>query len=176
MAANSLAAVATTQTQGTQRASYGLLLARLGSEATARFRCSLRPFGLAAQQFIVLKMVEELGPTSQSALADALRMDYSNLGGVAAVLCDRGLILRTRDERDRRRYSIALTDDGRRLLADAEATMRHADEEMLAALDDEERDQLRTLLRRVSESLALGGEHAELCTEAVNDPEARTPG
>lgn len=163
-------APATTDT----RAPYGLLLARLGSEAVARFRCSLRPFGLAAQQFIVLNQVEAIGPTSQSALADTLGLDYSNLGVVAGELCDRGLIVRTRDERDRRRYSIALTPEGRQLLADADATIRHGDAELLSALDDEELAQLWDLLRRVTESLGVrsAADEAAACTQVEGEPQA----
>src|SRR5215207_6130220 len=58
---------------------YGVLLARLGQDATARFRRALRPLGLTAQQFIVLKQLETTGTTSQTALADALGVDYSNM-------------------------------------------------------------------------------------------------
>lgn len=161
----------TTQSGHAVQASYGLLLARLGSEATARFRCSLRPFGLSAQQFIVLKMVEARGHGSQSELADALGMDYSNLGGVMNGLGDRGLIVRSRDERDRRRYSIALTEDGVRLLTDVDATIRHGDDEMLAALGPDDLAQLGELLRRVADSLGLPteGDEAEVCTEAVHE-------
>lgn len=167
----SLVDVTTTETGDAVQATYGLLLARLGSEATARFRCSLRPFGLSAQQFIVLKMVEARGPASQSELADALGMDYSNLGGVMNGLCDRGLIVRSRDPKDRRRYSVALTEDGARLLTDLDATIRRGDDEMLAALGPDELAQLGELLRRVAGSLGLPteGEDAEVCTEAVHE-------
>lgn len=156
------------------RAPYGLLLARLGSEAVARFRCSLRPLGLAAQQFIVLKQVEAIGPTSQSVLADTLGIDYSNLGVVAGELCGRGLIERTRDERDRRRYSIALTPEGRQLLADADATISRGDAELLSALDDEELEQLWELLRRVTDSLGpqSDADDAAVCTKTAHEPEA----
>ena len=66
------------------RIPYGLLLARLGQEATARFRRSLRPLNLGAQQFIVLKQLQVIGSCSQGELADALGIDYSNLASVTA--------------------------------------------------------------------------------------------
>ena len=99
---------------------YGLLLSRLGQDATARFRRALRPLGLSAQQFIVLKQLEAIGSTSQTALADALGIDYSNLATVAGELCDKKLIVRAREECDRRRYALDLTDEGHALLADAD--------------------------------------------------------
>src|SRR5215211_1457014 len=74
-----------------ERTPYGLLLARLGNEATARFRRALRPLNLAAQQFIVLKQLQQIGPTSQTGLADAPGNDYSVNANMAAARCNRGI-------------------------------------------------------------------------------------
>jgi DNA-binding MarR family transcriptional regulator len=153
---------------GTERIPYGLLLARLGQEATARFRRSVRPLNLGAQQFIVLKQLEALGPCSQSALADALGIDYSNLASVTGELYRRELIGRNRDESDRRRYVVELTPAGRQLLADADNAVGAGEEDMLSVLDAPEREQLWELLRRIADSLELcPSTEAEACTEAA---------
>src|ERR1700719_3816912 len=55
------------------------LLAGLGREATARVRRAIRPFGLGAQQYLVLSQLRDLGYTSQVDLAAALGLDPSNL-------------------------------------------------------------------------------------------------
>jgi DNA-binding MarR family transcriptional regulator len=152
----------------TERIPYGLLLARLGQEATARFRRSVRPLNLGAQQFIVLKQLEALGPCSQGALADALGIDYSNLASVTGELYRRELIERNRDEADRRRYVVELTPDGRQLLADADNAVGAGEEDMLSVLGEVERDQLWDLLRRIADSLELcPSTEAEACTEAA---------
>lgn len=152
----------------TERIPYGLLLARLGQEATARFRRSVRPLNLGAQQFIVLKQLQALGPCSQGALADALGIDYSNLAGVTGELYRRELIERSRDESDRRRYVVELTGDGRQLLADADNAVGAGEEDMLSVLGATERDQLWDLLRRIADSLELcPSTEAEACTEAA---------
>jgi DNA-binding MarR family transcriptional regulator len=152
---------------------YGVLLARLGQDATARFRRALRPLGASAQQFIVLKQLEAIGSTSQSALADALGIDYSNLATVAGELHGKGLIVRAREECDRRRYALDLTEEGRRLLADADAAISSGEDDMLSALDESERTELWDLLRRVADSLELcPGTEAEACAEA----EGASPG
>ena len=163
---------------GTERIPYGLLLARLGQEATARFRRSVRPLNLGAQQFIVLKQLQALGPCSQGALADALGIDYSNLAGVTGELYRRELIERNRDEADRRRYVVELTTDGRQLLADADNAVGAGEEDMLSVLGELERDQLWDLLRRIADSLELcPSTEAEACTEAAiaADQEDDTP-
>jgi DNA-binding MarR family transcriptional regulator len=149
------------------RVPFGLLLARLGQDATARFRRALRPLGLTAQQFIVLKQLEAIGSTSQTALGDALRIDYSNLATVAGELCEKRLIVRSREECDRRRYSLELTDEGRILLADADRAIGSGEQEMLSALDEGERAELWDLLRRVADSFELCPDsEAEACAQA----------
>ena len=156
---------------GTERIPYGLLLARLGQEATARFRRSVRPLNLGAQQFIVLKQLEALGACSQGQLADALGIDYSNLASVTGELYRRELIERNRDEADRRRYVVELTDDGRQLLADGDRAVESGEEDMLNSLDQAEREQLWDLLRRMADALELcpGNEveAVEACVEAA---------
>jgi len=152
----------------TERIPYGLLLARLGQEATARFRRSVRPLNLGAQQFIVLKQLEALGPCSQGQLADALGIDYSNLASVTGELYRRELVARSRDESDRRRYVVQLTDSGRQLLSDADNAVGAGEEDMLSVLGDLEREQLWDLLRRIADSLELcPSTEAEACTEAA---------
>jgi DNA-binding MarR family transcriptional regulator len=160
-----------TSTGPALRTPYGVLLARLGQDATARFRRALRPLGLSAQQFIVLKQLEAIGSTSQAALADALGVDYSNLATVAGELCDKDLISRVREECDRRRYALDLTEEGRRLLADADRAIDSGENDMLWTLDENERAELWALLRRVADSLELcPGSEAQACSE-VEDPD-----
>src|SRR5215217_6041026 len=97
MDGGNLVAMAEVPESTMERIPYGLLLARLGQESTARFRRSLRPLNLGAQQFIVLKQLQVFGSCSQGELADALGIDYSNLASVTGQLYGRGLIERDRD-------------------------------------------------------------------------------
>ena len=160
-------------TQTGNRLPSGLLLARLGQESVARFRRALRPLNLSAQQFIVLKQLEAMGPASQAAVADALGIDYSNLAGVAGELCERGLLERARDDTDRRRYVIELTVDGQRLLRDADNAIGAGESDLLGTLDETERDQLWELLRRLADSLELCPDsEAEACSEAAGTDKA----
>ncbi len=151
----------------TTRAPYGVLLARLGQEATGRFRRALRPLDLSVGEFIVLKQVQATGPTSQTALAEALGLDNSNLAGVTGALYARGLIERAREECDRRRYAVELTADGRVLLETADAAIWSGEDDLLGDLDESERAQLWMLLRRMADSIGLcPGTEAEMCAEA----------
>ena len=161
-------AQASVSSVGETRLPYGVLLARLGQESISRFRCALRPLNLSAQQFIVLKQLEAMGPTSQGSLGDGLGIDYSNLAGVTSELHGRGLIERARDESDRRRYVVELTADGQRLLRDADAAIGTGEDDLLGALDETERAQLWDLLRRLADSLELcPAAEAQACSEAL---------
>jgi MarR family transcriptional regulator, lower aerobic nicotinate degradation pathway regulator len=149
-----------------EQVAMSTLLAGLGREATARVRRAMRPLGLGAQQFLVLKQLQVLGQTSQAELADALAIDPSNLATIAADLCDRDLVVRTRHEVDRRRYVLRLGREGERLLRQTEGAMAAADADLLAPLDQEQREQLHTLLRRLADGVELcpTGDH-DACPE-----------
>jgi len=138
------------------------LLTGLGRDATARVRRAIRPLGLGAQQFMVLKQLQVVGQTSQAELADALGIDRSNLAVVVAELSDRGLVERTRDAVDRRRYVLRLGRAGERLLGRADGAITAAEEELLAPLGAAERGELYTLLRRLADGV-------DLCPTAADD-------
>jgi DNA-binding MarR family transcriptional regulator len=131
------------------------LLAGLGRDATARVRRAIRPLGLGAQQYLVLTQLQVLRQTSQTELAQALGIDRSNLATIAADLCDRGLAERTRDEADRRRYVLRLSQSGEELLRRTQGAIAAAEDDLLAPLDGDERQRLYTLLRRVADGVEL---------------------
>lgn len=156
------------QLDAATRLPYGVLLARLGNEATAGFRRALRPLSLGAQEFIVLKQLQAIGPTSQASVADALGLDYSNLAAVVGGLEGRELVERTRDEADRRRYILRLSDAGADLIEAADRAIAESEEQMIAVLSEGERTELWNLLQRVADAANLcPGTAEEACTEAA---------
>jgi DNA-binding MarR family transcriptional regulator len=138
------------------------LLAGLGRDTTARVRRAMRPLGLGAQQFLVLKQLQVLGQASQAELADALGIDRSNLAAIASELADRDLVERARHEVDRRRYVLRLSRDGERLLRRTEGAIAAAEDDLLAPLGPEQREHLYRLLRRLADGV-------ELCPTADRD-------
>lgn len=131
------------------------LLSALGRDATARERRALRPLGLGAQQFLVLSQLRILGQASQGELAEAAGLDQSNLATIAGELCDRGLVERTRDAQDRRRYVLRLSTAGSRLLRRTDRAIDAANNELLSSLDDAQRGQLHRLLRLLADGADL---------------------
>ena len=131
------------------------LLAALGRDATARVRRAMGPLGLGGQQFLVLSQLRVLGEVSQAELADAAGIDRSNLATIASDLCDRGFIVRSRHERDRRRYVLRLSAAGERLLRRSDAAIDAAENDLLSPLNKAQRDQLHALLRVLADGVEL---------------------
>jgi DNA-binding MarR family transcriptional regulator len=131
------------------------ILAGLGREATARVRRAIRPLGLGAQQYLVLAQLRDLSRTSQAELASGLSLDPSNLASTVAELVDRRLVDRCRDEADRRRYTLTLGPAGVELLRQADEAIAEGEQELLAPLRSESRDQLYALLRQIADGIDL---------------------
>ncbi len=88
------------------------------------------------------------GGTPQQALAEALCMDANNVVLLLNELEDRGYVARRRDPDDRRRHIVELTAAGRRALLRAERAQESIEDEVLGALDAQERATLWRLLTR----------------------------
>lgn len=103
---------------------------------------------LRAPQLTVLACLAEQEAVAQKRISDRVRMDPSDLVSVLDDLEENGFAQRKRDERDRRRFTVAITDAGRQALHERmEAACAH-EEELLAPLTEHERVALTTLLRK----------------------------
>jgi DNA-binding MarR family transcriptional regulator len=105
--------------------------------------------GLRPPSYGVLMAIGRLGPVSQKQISDQMALDPSDLVGVIDILEAAGFLVRSRDPQDRRRYSLTLTAAGRKALARFDAVAAEVEEELLAPLDDDERQAFRGLVERV---------------------------
>lgn len=116
----------------------------VGSRLTAR----RMPLG-ARTEFAVLAALEQGGALSQAELGRRLGLDRNDVNAVLNRLQARDDVRRETDPADRRRNLVTLTDGGRRQL---QQLQQHADavqDELLDALDHDERRQLQQLLDKV---------------------------
>jgi MarR family transcriptional regulator, lower aerobic nicotinate degradation pathway regulator len=126
-------------------ASPVFLLARLGFEIKARSISEFAEEGFTPYQFSVLALLEEGDRETQATIADALRVDRSQLVGLLDSLEERELIERRRDPHDRRRQAVSLTPAGKRTI------ITRLEEEFLAPLDSQQREELHGLLLRLAQ-------------------------
>lgn len=119
-------------------------MALLGTRLTAS-RMPLEARG----DFAVLACVAERGALSQADIGRLLGMDRNNVHGIVSRLDATGMLRREADPSDRRRNTLALTEQGRSRLEDLERRAEQVQEELLAPLSRAEGRQLQALLGKL---------------------------
>ena len=104
--------------------------------------------GLKLRQVMLLSYLRYGAPALQQQLCEALWLDPNNCVLLLNELEDMGYVERRRDPADRRRHVVDLTDEGRIALERAERAQESIGDELFAALSEEERATLRSLLSR----------------------------
>jgi DNA-binding MarR family transcriptional regulator len=131
-------------------ASAGFLLGRMGVSLKTQVMDEFERAGFSGYHYSILALLDEGARKTQSAIADALQYDPSQLVALLDGLEERGLIERRRDPDDRRRQMVALTAAGRKQLAAFRKLVRKVEDEFLAPLDEDERAALHDLLLRLA--------------------------
>jgi DNA-binding MarR family transcriptional regulator len=104
---------------------------------------------ISSVQFGALSVLSRLPGSSQQDLCDELDLDRSTIADVVQRLEQRGLIERRRDESDRRRNRLALTERGVEAYAGLRPKVDTVEAVLTGALTASERRQLRSLLTKV---------------------------
>jgi DNA-binding MarR family transcriptional regulator len=110
--------------------------------------------GVKLRQLMLLSYLRYGAPALQQQLCEALWLDANNCVLLLNELEDMGYIERRRDPADRRRHVVELTDEGLAALERAERAQESIGDELFAALSEEERATLRSLLSRALEPAA----------------------
>jgi DNA-binding MarR family transcriptional regulator len=126
------------------------LTARATSLGSSLANMMLADLDLKVRSYSVLSLACSGQNPSQRELADFLRLDPSQIVALVDQLEARGAVVREADPRDRRSKVIAATPAGRQLYTRAAAIVQEAEEHALHRLNAAEREQLRSLLRRIA--------------------------
>jgi DNA-binding MarR family transcriptional regulator len=137
------------------RAAY--LLARVGRSQASTFAERVQSVGLRPKHFAILNAIALADGASQQELGGRMGLDPSGLVGAIDQLERQGLVERRRDEADRRRYVLGLTEEGTATLRRGRRVVSESARELLGALDDAEVDTLVDMLTRVVEDRRIPG-------------------
>ena len=117
------------------------LLHRAGQCAGDIFHAEMKVGGLTPRQLAVLLTVSQNEGLSQTGLVDRTGIDRSTLADIVRRKQRKALLQRRRTLEDARAYAVKLTDEGRRVLRQAEPVGRKVDDRILEALPNKHRDQ-----------------------------------
>ncbi len=127
-------------------ASSMVLLPRLSKQIMRR--CSAELLGIDLRLLMALSYLGDHDGAPQHELADALCIDAKNVVLVLNELEDSGHLVRRRDSDDRRRHRVYITSVGWQALERAARALGEVEDDVLQALDADERATLWKLLAR----------------------------
>ncbi|QKW24207.1 MarR family transcriptional regulator [Kitasatospora sp. NA04385] len=130
------------------------LMARLVGLFHREYEEAAAARSLTGAQAKVLALLRR-GPMPMRHIAQTLSCEPSNITGIVDRLEGRGFVTRESDPQDRRVKLVVATDAGRSASNELRESLNFA-REPLAALDGDERGQLRDLLRRMLDSTGSG--------------------
>ena len=103
--------------------------------------------GMRLKAYVTLSNLRE-GPRSQQDLCIAMHLDPNNCVLMLNDLENEAYVERRRDPADRRRHIVELTPAGHKAMLAAERAMESLEDDVLGALEPDEREVLRKLLAR----------------------------
>jgi DNA-binding MarR family transcriptional regulator len=110
---------------------------------------TLVTLGIQARHFGVLAELFTAGSAAQHELASRLRVTEPAMVSIIDELERDGLVQRTRDPRDRRRYAVALTSAGTARLAEARRRLDSVQQQLAGALGERGDAELHALLTKI---------------------------
>jgi DNA-binding MarR family transcriptional regulator len=131
------------------------LLSQVGAHAANRFADRLAPLGLKPPHVGILRALDQADGLSQQALGETLKVFPSRLVALLDELEKRGLVERRDRPGDRRSYALYVTEAGRDALRQIVRIARQHQNDLCAALDEAEREQLAAFLRRIADQQGL---------------------
>ncbi|MHB8234061.1 MAG: MarR family winged helix-turn-helix transcriptional regulator, partial [Solirubrobacteraceae bacterium] len=145
-----------------------VLLSRLAKQIYRR--SEEERLGMGLRHLVSLSYVNDHDSCPQQDLGDAFCMDANNVVLLLNELEQLGFVSRLRDPSDRRRHLVGLTSTGAKALDKAEHRQETIEDDVLGALDADERATLWRLLGR-----ALRGAEPELAEGCEDTAEAGKP-
>lgn len=139
------------------------LLARLARSFGSVEQKAISDLGITLREYVVMTEVQAGPGRNQLAVARAAAVDKSMMVTAVDRLESRGLLLREPFPADRRVRTLFLTDEGRRVLAQATTAVRSAEMQLLRVLQPQQRADLLESLRLLAVQAVDAGNDVAAC-------------
>ncbi|NVK18317.1 MAG: MarR family transcriptional regulator [Methylocystaceae bacterium] len=108
-----------------------------------------REYNITVSEWRAMAVLGNEQPLSAGEIVKRSSIDKVRVSRAIAGLTKAGYLERRVDENDRRKVALQLTRSGQLVFQDLVAKVRQLEEELLAGLSEDERDQLRNLMAKV---------------------------
>ncbi|MGG0155851.1 MarR family transcriptional regulator [Bacillus velezensis] len=133
--------------------SYGFLLGKVLQRMESKFAEGLLPYEINARQYGVLLFIKENPYSSQKEISENLQIDRTTMVSHIDHLETLGFVERTKNPNDRRSYSLKITEKGNDVLDSRWEFLMNTELEVLAPLNQQERQLLKNSLIKIWRSL-----------------------
>ena len=130
-----------------------LALRRITRAIDLRSRDLFHFHGLTAPQLAVLRVIGACPAVTPGEIARMVHLSQPTITGILARLAQRGLIEKSRGDRDKRSQHLSLNAAGRQLLDSAPSPLQETFRQELSQLRDWERTQILSTLQRVADMM-----------------------
>ena len=145
----------TTQAWRTAPNRVGFLLSQVGAFATNRFTERLSALHLQPSDVGILRLIAVDSGLSQRTLAGRLGVGASRVVVLIDDLEEKGFVVRDRSTQDRRNYELRLTKSGQNVMSQMREVGAAHENDVVSALDADERRTLGILLAKIAASHEL---------------------
>jgi DNA-binding MarR family transcriptional regulator len=131
----------------------GYLIRRAHQTSMAIFAEELGGFEVTALQFAILQALLDEPGADQITVAQRVALDAATSGSVIMRLEERGWLRREASSTDRRRKLLWLTPEGEKAALEMKKPARKVQQRLLDALNEAEKQQFVSMLKRISDAL-----------------------
>lgn len=124
---------------------------RISRNCEMVYNHQLRNYGISQSHHPYILLICKEGGISQEKIAKEIGVNRSNVTRQLSILEEKGLIIRKQDEEDRRIWRVYPTPQMEELLPAVCSCMHTWNEQILVDLDENEREVLLTMLKKVAE-------------------------
>lgn len=132
--------------------------------------------GLTGPQLVILQEISSREEVTAGGIAWGVSLSQATVTGILERMENRGLIVRKRSDRDKRRIMVRITESGKQILADAPPLMQEEFVESFSSLKEWEQTMILSSLQRLVSIMDAKAIQAApfLATRPINNQAAKT--